>query len=121
MPNWSARSPAPSWCSSSASRSPGATRPAPKRPDALPPPIPLERHEMDITEIDKFADLLPFLEMVLADFALIDILSGAFWVAVSKIMFANVVLSGDNAVVIAMACRNLPDRQRTRAVLFGSL
>jgi YjbE family integral membrane protein len=76
---------------------------------------------LDITEIDKFADLLPFLEMVLADFALIDVLSGAFWVAVGKIMFANVVLSGDNAVVIAMACRNLPDRQRTRAVLFGSL
>jgi YjbE family integral membrane protein len=76
---------------------------------------------MDISEIDEFADLIPFFEMLLADFALIDVLSGAFWLAVGKIMFANIVLSGDNAVVIAMACRNLPERQRTRAVFFGSV
>jgi YjbE family integral membrane protein len=66
-------------------------------------------------------ELVPVLEMFLADFALIDIWSGAFWLAVGKIMFANIILSGDNAVVIAMACRNLPDRQRVRAVFFGSL
>jgi YjbE family integral membrane protein len=76
---------------------------------------------MDLSEIDEFSDLLPLLEMFFTEFALIDILSGAFWIAVGKIMFANIVLSGDNAVVIAMACRNLPDKQRNRAVFFGSL
>ena len=75
---------------------------------------------MDITEIDKFADVLPFLEMVLADFALIDILSGAFWAALWKIILANIVLSGDNAVVIAMASRNLSEKYRSRAILFRS-
>jgi YjbE family integral membrane protein len=37
------------------------------------------------------------------------------------IVWINVVLSGDNAVVIALACRALPDGQRRRAILFGSL
>jgi YjbE family integral membrane protein len=36
----------------------------------------------------------------------------AFWVALLKIMWINILLSGDNAVVIAMACRGLPHRQR---------
>jgi YjbE family integral membrane protein len=36
-------------------------------------------------------------------------------------MFSNIVLSGDNAVVIAMASHNLPDRLRGRAIFFGSL
>ena len=36
----------------------------------------------------------------------------AFWVALLKIMWINILLSGDNAVVIAMACRGLPRRQR---------
>lgn len=73
---------------------------------------------MDLLE---FEELVPMLEMLLADFALIEIWSASFWLAVGKIMFANVVLSGDNAVVIAMACRDLPERQRSRAVLLGSL
>jgi YjbE family integral membrane protein len=76
---------------------------------------------MDLTQIDEFSDLLPLFETFFAEFALIDVLSGAFWIAVGKIMFANIVLSGDNAVVIAMACRNLPDRHRRRAIFFGSL
>jgi YjbE family integral membrane protein len=76
---------------------------------------------MDFSEIDEFSDLIPLFEMFFAEFALIDILSAAFWIAVGKIMLANVVLSGDNAVVIAMACRNLPERHRTRAVFLGSL
>ena len=45
----------------------------------------------------------------------------AFWVALLKIMWINVLLSGDNAVVIAMASHNLPDRLRRRAIFFGSL
>ena len=36
----------------------------------------------------------------------------AFWIAVLQIIFINLLLSGDNAVVIAMACRGLPPRPR---------
>ncbi len=42
-----------------------------------------------------------------------------FWVAVLQIIAIDVVLSGDNAVVIALACRNLTDEQRRRGVLWG--
>jgi YjbE family integral membrane protein len=65
--------------------------------------------------------LMPMLEMILGDFAVIELWSAAFWGAVGKIVLSNVVLSGDNAVVIAMASRNLPDRLRHRAIFFGSL
>jgi len=59
--------------------------------------------------------LLPVIEAAAADFAVIELWSGAFWISVAKIMFSNIVLSGDNAVVIAMASHNLPDRLRKRA------
>ena len=36
----------------------------------------------------------------------------AFWIAALRIMAINILLSGDNAVVIALACRDLPSRQR---------
>ena len=42
------------------------------------------------------------------------------WAALLKIIGINIVLSGDNAVVIALACRSLPDKQRKMGVLFGS-
>src|SRR5260370_38837002 len=44
----------------------------------------------------------------------------AFWVALLKIMWINVLLSGDNAVVIAMACRGLPHRQRLWGMVLGA-
>lgn len=43
-----------------------------------------------------------------------------FWVAVVKIMWINILLSGDNAVVIALACRALPPRQRMWGMIFGA-
>jgi len=44
----------------------------------------------------------------------LDFTSVVFWVAVGQIILIDVVLSGDNAVVIALACRNLsPERRRT--------
>ena len=43
-----------------------------------------------------------------------------FWIALGKIVWVNILLSGDNAVVIALAARGLPDSQRNKAVLFGS-
>ena len=44
-----------------------------------------------------------------------------FWVGLLEIIGVNVLLSGDNAVVIALAARSLPVRQRARAVLLGSI
>src|SRR6202165_3380049 len=44
-----------------------------------------------------------------------------FWLAVLEIIMINILLSGDNAVVIALACRNLTRRQRRRGVFWGVL
>ena len=44
-----------------------------------------------------------------------------FWIALSQIILINIVLSGDNAVVIALACRSLPPHQQKKAILFGSV
>ncbi|MDO8298821.1 TerC family protein [Lacisediminimonas sp.] len=43
-----------------------------------------------------------------------------FWLALSQIILINIVLSGDNAVVIALASRSLPPAQQKKAILFGS-
>ncbi|HEY6259400.1 MAG TPA: YjbE family putative metal transport protein [Xanthobacteraceae bacterium] len=43
-----------------------------------------------------------------------------FWVAVVQIIWIDIVLSGDNAVVIAMACRDLPPRQRRWGMIIGA-
>jgi YjbE family integral membrane protein len=44
-----------------------------------------------------------------------------FWVALLQIIMINIVLSGDNAVVIALASRSLPPKQQKLAILFGSI
>ena len=44
-----------------------------------------------------------------------------FWADVFKIIMIDVLLSADNAVVIALACRNLPPDQRKKGILFGVL
>src|SRR5215216_454775 len=46
--------------------------------------------------------------------------SPEFWVALLQIIGVNIVLSGDNAVVIALAARGLPAEQQKRAVAWGS-
>jgi len=48
------------------------------------------------------------------------LLTPAFWAALGSIILANVLLSGDNAVVIAMAARALPASQQKKAIVFGS-
>ena len=45
--------------------------------------------------------------------------SAQFWVDVLKIIMIDLLLSGDNAVVIALACRNLPPEQRKKGIMFG--
>jgi YjbE family integral membrane protein len=49
-----------------------------------------------------------------------DLSSAAFWAALGSIILANVVLSGDNAVVIALAARSLPAHQQRSAIFWGS-
>ena len=49
-----------------------------------------------------------------------ELASPAFWAALGSIILANVLLSGDNAVVIAMAARSLPAHQQKKAILYGS-
>jgi len=44
----------------------------------------------------------------------------AFWTALLKIIGVNIVLSGDNAVVIALAARSLPAKQQKQAIFWGS-
>ena len=44
----------------------------------------------------------------------------AFWIALMQIIGVNIVLSGDNAVVIALAARSLPPAQQKKAILWGS-
>jgi YjbE family integral membrane protein len=49
-----------------------------------------------------------------------DLQSPTFWFAVGKIIWINVLLSGDNALVIAMACRGLAPRQRVWGMTIGA-
>jgi YjbE family integral membrane protein len=49
-----------------------------------------------------------------------ELTSGAFWAALGSIILANIVLSGDNAVVIALAARSLPPHQQKKAIFWGS-
>ena len=44
-----------------------------------------------------------------------------FWLAVIQIIWIDILLSGDNAVVIALACRKLPPRQRVWGVVLGTV
>src|SRR6476661_7374976 len=43
-----------------------------------------------------------------------------FWISVLQIIWINVLLSGDNAIVIALACRNLPKKQRFTGMVLGT-
>ena len=46
--------------------------------------------------------------------------TSAFWIGLLEIVWINIILSGDNAVVIALAARSLPPEQQRKAVLIGS-
>ncbi|HJV62776.1 MAG TPA: TerC family protein [Albitalea sp.] len=49
-----------------------------------------------------------------------DFTTASFWAALGSIILTNVVLSGDNAVVIALAARSLPAPQQKKAIFWGS-
>lgn len=46
--------------------------------------------------------------------------SPAFWVALGQIIIIDILLGGDNAVVIALACRKLAPAQRTKGIIWGT-
>jgi len=50
-----------------------------------------------------------------------DLFTAQFLISVLEIILINILLSGDNAVVIALACRNLPDKLRRKGILWGVL
>src|ERR1700674_1306072 len=49
-----------------------------------------------------------------------ELASQAFWLGLLKIIGVNIILSGDNAVVIALAARSLPPAQQKQAVFWGA-
>jgi YjbE family integral membrane protein len=49
-----------------------------------------------------------------------DYTTAAFWAALGSIIWVNIILSGDNAVVIALAARSLPPHQQRKAIFWGS-
>jgi len=49
-----------------------------------------------------------------------ELATQAFWIGLLKIIGVNIILSGDNAVVIALAARSLPQRQQKQAVFWGA-
>ena len=49
-----------------------------------------------------------------------ELMTQAFWTGLLTIIWVNVILSGDNAVVIALAARSLPEHQQKKAVLWGA-
>src|SRR5258708_16899860 len=51
---------------------------------------------------------------------MIDVFDVQFWLLLVQIMAVNIILSGDNAVVIALACRNLPPKQQKLGIFFGA-
>jgi YjbE family integral membrane protein len=49
-----------------------------------------------------------------------EFLTAAFWIAVGQIILIDILLGGDNAVVIALACRGLPPKQRKLGIIYGT-
>ncbi|MDP3797578.1 MAG: TerC family protein [Polaromonas sp.] len=50
-----------------------------------------------------------------------EFMLASFWLAVGQIIMIDILLGGDNAVVIALACRNLPPRQRVQGIIYGTM
>ena len=50
-----------------------------------------------------------------------EFLTAHFWLAVGQIILIDILLGGDNAVVIALACRGLPAHQRIKGILWGTV
>ena len=51
---------------------------------------------------------------------MLDLFAALHWGALFQIVLIDILLGGDNAVVIALACRNLPQQQRMRGIVWGT-
>ena len=51
---------------------------------------------------------------------MLELMTPEFWIAVGQIILIDILLGGDNAVVIALACRQLPAHQRVKGILWGT-
>jgi YjbE family integral membrane protein len=49
-----------------------------------------------------------------------EVMTAQFWVGLMTIIWVNIILSGDNAVVIALAARSLPPHQQKKAIFYGA-
>jgi len=49
-----------------------------------------------------------------------ELITSQFWLGLGAIIWVNIILSGDNAVVIALAARSLPQHQQKQAVFWGA-
>lgn len=56
----------------------------------------------------------------LSSFDWSSFMTAHFWVAVGQIIMIDILLGGDNAVVIALACRRLPPKQRLQGIIWGT-
>ena len=54
------------------------------------------------------------------DFLVNEMSHPSFWLAVVQVIWINILLSGDNAVVIALACRGLPPKERRWGMILGA-
>jgi len=52
---------------------------------------------------------------------MLEFITPAFWIAVGQIILIDILLGGDNAVVIALACRGLPPKQRKMGIIYGTV
>ena len=50
-----------------------------------------------------------------------NVFSAEFWLALINIIFIDLILAGDNAIVIALAARNLPKEQQKKAIIWGTV
>src|SRR5690606_16438727 len=55
-----------------------------------------------------------------AQIVMLEFLGMLHWGALFQIVLIDILLGGDNAVVIALACRNLPPKQRMQGILWGT-
>jgi len=78
----------------------------------------VEEKAHPVGSLSQMMDPATWLGMVTSGWS--EIGQATFWVALLQIMWINILLSGDNAVVIAMACRGLPHRQRVWGMILGA-
>jgi YjbE family integral membrane protein len=69
--------------------------------------------------LNLLSDLLTWLGTLFTQFGA-EVSHPQFWVNLSKIIWINILLSGDNALVVAMACRSLEPRQRFWGMILGT-